>query len=171
MPCEMSYIFLSFIRTTIVVLGSFLDTFQKIADAASNTKGNLYFTSNIPIAKGSVIFLPIIGRQIYLIIVSQKYLSFYDSMRNWTNFETGRSHISFKMDVIIVYDQEAIYYRSKVQPPVYEINFFLLILYFTHRTTIILQSFSFSSFSVQFEVKQVYKYSNICLAETINLHP
>jgi hypothetical protein len=27
-------------RTTIVVLGSFLDTFQKIADAASNTKGN-----------------------------------------------------------------------------------------------------------------------------------
>ena len=162
----MSYIFLSFIRTTIVVLGSFLDTFQKIADAASNTKGNLYFTSNIPIAKGSVI-----GRQIYLIIVSQKYLSFYDSMRNWTNFETGRSHISFKMDVIIVYDQEAIYYRSKVQPPVYEINFFLLILYFTHRTTIILQLFSSSSFSLQFEVNQVYKYSNICLAETINLHP
>ena len=160
-------IFYLFIRTTIVVLGSFLDTFQKIADAASNTKGNLYFTSNIPIAKGSVIF----GRQIYLIIVSQKYLSFYDSMRNWTNFETGRSHISFKMDVIIVYDQEAIYYRSKVQPPVYEINFFLLILYFTHRTTIILQLFSSSSFSLQFEVNQVYKYSNICLAETINLHP
>ena len=51
-----------FIRTTIVVLGSFLDTFQKIADAASNTKGNLYFTSNIPIAKGSVIF----RRYIYL---------------------------------------------------------------------------------------------------------
>ena len=163
MSCEMSYYFYLFIRTTIVVLGSFLDTFQKIADAASNTKGNLYFTSNIPIAKG--------GRQIYLIIVSQKYLSFYDSMRNWANFETGRSHISFKMDVIIVYDQEAIYYRSKVQPPVYEINFFLLILYFTHRTTIILQLFASSSFSLQFEVNQVYKYSNICLAETINLHP
>ena len=26
-------------RTTIAVLGSFLDTFQKIADAATNTKG------------------------------------------------------------------------------------------------------------------------------------
>ena len=54
MPCEMSYYFYLFIRTTIVVLGSFLDTFQKIADAASNTKGNLYFTSNITIVKGSV---------------------------------------------------------------------------------------------------------------------
>jgi hypothetical protein len=33
-----------FSRTTIVALGSFLDTFQKIADAATNTKGMLYFS-------------------------------------------------------------------------------------------------------------------------------
>ena len=86
MPCEVSYnFFYLFIRTTIVVLGSFLDTFQKIADAASNTKGNLYFTSNITIVIRSVIER------------TQIYLSFYDSMRNWTNLETGRSHISFKM--------------------------------------------------------------------------
>ena len=102
MPCEMSYnFFYLFIRTTIVVLGSFLDTFQKIADAASNTKGNLYFTSNITIVIGS--------DDIYIFIMvsyetPQKYVSFYDSMTNWNNLETGRSHISFKMEVIIVYD-------------------------------------------------------------------
>ena len=27
-------------RNTVLALGSFLDTFQKIADAATNTKGN-----------------------------------------------------------------------------------------------------------------------------------
>ena len=59
MSCEMSYYIYLFIRTTIVVLGSFLDTFQKIADAASNTKGNLYFTSNITIVKGCVMILPV----------------------------------------------------------------------------------------------------------------
>jgi hypothetical protein len=32
-------IFLSFVRNTIIVLSSFLDAFQKIADAATNTKG------------------------------------------------------------------------------------------------------------------------------------
>jgi hypothetical protein len=31
-------------RTTIVALGSFLDTFQKIADAATNTKGMFNFS-------------------------------------------------------------------------------------------------------------------------------
>ena len=68
-------IFYLFIRTTIVVLGSFLDTFQKIADAASNTKGNLYFTSNITIAKGSVIFLS----------VTFVALRFYDKLNQLRN--------------------------------------------------------------------------------------
>ena len=30
-----------FLRNTIIVLGSFLDAFQKIADAATNTKGKI----------------------------------------------------------------------------------------------------------------------------------
>ena len=34
-----------FFRSTIMALGSFLDTFQKIADAATNTKGNIFYLS------------------------------------------------------------------------------------------------------------------------------
>ena len=38
-----------FFRNTIVVLSSFLDAFQKIADAATNTKGKLarFIVNNI----------------------------------------------------------------------------------------------------------------------------
>jgi len=37
------WLLLSFYRATIQAIGAYLDAFQKIADAATNARGNLFF--------------------------------------------------------------------------------------------------------------------------------
>lgn len=37
------WLLLSFYRATIHAIGAYLDAFQKIADAATNARGNLFF--------------------------------------------------------------------------------------------------------------------------------
>ena len=161
MPCEMSYYFYLFIRTTIVVLGSFLDTFQKIADAASNTKGNLYFTSNIPIAKGSVISRWDNSKICIL-------LWFYDKLDQLRNrqksyfLQNGCYHCLWLGSYILPFQSSTSCLRNKVSScdPIFYSSY-------NNNPSII---FIFLFFFVVWGI-QVYKYSNICLAETINLHP
>ena len=57
-------IFFAIFRNTILAFGSFLDTFQKIADAATNTKGTVYTPARTPFG----IFLPLVRQGFFLVV-------------------------------------------------------------------------------------------------------